>query len=142
MFISLFISSPSKSFQVYSIDWWRTVPPPLLFLFFCVVFSNLASTISDSFRAYLHEISWGKCIDFLLYTLVPIPWLFVMNALNISRWPVSSIISSLCCRTYSIFTHIAAAVAALRYRNRCFFHGNCFEFGLLRLRGSLWSGKM
>lgn len=45
--------------------------------------------------------------------MVPIPWLFVMNALNISRWPVSSIISSLWCRTFSIFTHIAATLHSI-----------------------------
>lgn len=36
-----------------------------------------------------------------------------MNALNISRWPVSSIISSLWCRTFSIFTHIAATLHSI-----------------------------
>lgn len=36
-----------------------------------------------------------------------------MNALNISRWPVSSVISSLWCRTFSIFTHIAATLHSI-----------------------------
>lgn len=36
-----------------------------------------------------------------------------MNALNISRWPVSSIISSLWRRTFSIFTHIAATLHSI-----------------------------